>query len=257
VAVLDFIDGTMSIGTWRGAEARLGAGDLALTPAAGLPLQGDDLVVPARVGDDTVTLALDTGAPTSVLYVPRSDDLPQSVSRIATRQSRVRVGDVDRRVSLALIERKELVAVVEPLRPGEPASAPRTGFVAAGPGFAGLLGMDVLRSCVVAFDAERLRVRCRKDPPASLSFDMGAMRTLGPGPRWASPAPIRPPSWRRSTGRAPPGRGSSPTPRSTRSSRVTSPIRGIEVRGSGSAAAVRALSARCRRTSATRRSCTR
>jgi hypothetical protein len=182
VVVLDFITDRMSLGTWSDADARLDAGDRALTPTDGTAVHGDKLVVPALVGDDTVLLALDTGAATSVLYVPRADDLPGSVSRTTTRLSRVRVGDVDTKVTFALIEPRESVAFVEPVSSTERASPPRFGFVGADPGFAGLLGMDVLRSCVVAFDAERLRVRCRREPPASLSFDMSSMRTLGPSP---------------------------------------------------------------------------
>jgi hypothetical protein len=183
VVVLDFINHTMSVGTWSDAETRLRAGDRALTPAAGMPVHGDKLVVPARVGDETVALALDTGAGTSALYVPHADDLPQSVSRTASRSSRVRVGEVDTKVRFALIEPKESVSFIEPIPASERRPVPRFGFVGADPGFAGLLGMDVLRSCVLAFDAGQFRARCRKDPPASLSFDMTTMRVPGPGPR--------------------------------------------------------------------------
>jgi hypothetical protein len=189
VVVLDFINDTISLGNWHEAEARLRAGDLGLTPAAGLPVHGDVLVVAARVGDETVALALDTGAPTSALFVPHADDFSQSLSRIATRPSRVRVGAINKNLRFALIERKESVAFVEPLASGELAGVPRSGLVAADPGFGGLLGMDVLRSCVVAFDAERFRVRCRTDPPASLAFDMSTMRAPGPRPRIVQAGP--------------------------------------------------------------------
>lgn len=183
VVVLDFINDTMSVGSWGDAESRLRAGDLALTPAAGWQVYDDKLLVLARVGDETMTLALDTGAPTSALFVPHADDLPQRLSRTAFRQSRVRVGEVDTNVRLALTEREVGFTVVEPIPSEQRAGKPRVELVDADPVFRGLLGMDVLRSCVLAFDAERFRARCRREPPASLSFDLDMMRPREPSPR--------------------------------------------------------------------------
>jgi hypothetical protein len=81
------------------------------------------------------------------------------------RPMSVRVGQVEATVRLQLIEMVEIIGSRE---------SPDLGFD-------GLLGMDILRACVLALDDKRFLVRCRRAPPAATSFNLGAMR--GPLPK--------------------------------------------------------------------------
>jgi len=86
-------------------------------------------------------MALDTGAPASLLFVPRGRDLPEGLTRISERQLTVRVGELTSPVRFSLMERVMSEGAVSP--------------------YDGLIGMDVLRSCVLALDQQHFEVRCR------------------------------------------------------------------------------------------------
>jgi hypothetical protein len=147
--VLDFLEGSMSIGTWKEAKTRLATGDLALTSSPVQVANDGKLVVTAVVGGHALRMALDTGAPVSVLFVPRADDLPDNLTRMGMRAMEVRAGELRATTRFSLIERLEPIALLASRAPIE------------GPGFDGLIGMDVLHSCVLAFDSEHFEARCR------------------------------------------------------------------------------------------------
>jgi len=118
------------------------------------------------VGDHTKCVAIDTGAPVSMLYAPRGDDLPEDAVRRQVEIVRLRVGELTREL---IVER------LEPLLP---------------PGFDGLLGMDVLRDCALAMDATRLVARCSESsslgaPAGDLSLYHKQVRFGDEGP-WLS-----------------------------------------------------------------------
>src|SRR5205807_967094 len=112
---------------------RLDGTALALTPSVVLASPGLKFVVLATVGGRTAWLAIDTGAPESLLYLRRDEDLPEGAVRDNQRRTVVRIGDVEATVDLTL--RESLTELP----------------------FDGLLGMDVLRNCTLAFDRARRR----------------------------------------------------------------------------------------------------
>jgi hypothetical protein len=132
--VLDLVRGQLVDEPWRQAIARVDTLPRAL---ADVPLaKHGHFVVDAEVSGRTMRLVVDTGAPDSLVYEPRGDDLPEGAVRVAIDHRRVTVGAVRR--SLVVQHR-------------EP-----TGD----PGFDGLLGLDVLRDCALAMDKTRLYARC-------------------------------------------------------------------------------------------------
>ena len=162
VVIIDFATNSLSIGSWKDAETRMGATDQALTLSS-TAIADAKLVVPAEVGGRMMRLALDTGAALSALFVPRDADLPESLSRMTTHPMKVRVGEVESTAELTLIE--EFGG-----RPRRAARAPVRRVA----------GMDVLRSCVLALDDSHFLVRCRRAPPPPTSFDLGTMRSPPP-----------------------------------------------------------------------------
>jgi hypothetical protein len=163
VVVIDFGTRTMSVGSWDDAQKRLGAADRALTASFGSVDDGGKLIVPVVVQGRSMRLALDTGAPDSVLYVPRDVDLPPYASRVAGLTATIEAGEVRSKVRLDMWERIEQLWAQD-----VPSS------------YDGLLGMDVLRSCILAFDDRRFLVRCRSDEPPPTSFDLRSMRSPRP-----------------------------------------------------------------------------
>ena len=130
-----------------------------------------------------------------MLYVPRDLELLPMLSRQSRLTATVEVGEVTSKLRLALFEK------IEPLWPeGARAS------------FEGILGMDVLRACIMAFDDSRFLVRCRSQEPPPTSFDLGSMR---------SPRPVRDPP--RRGGRV---RGGSDAAASRRELRLAGAARG-------------------------------
>jgi hypothetical protein len=136
VVVLDFPKTRLWIGSPQQAQARLDQAELALTRS--FVAMGPDLKaeVPVRVGGRTAMLALDTGAPQSLVYLPRGDDLPASAARTSEREVKLRVGEVEATAKATWAE--------------QAAELPEGG----------LLGMDVLRSCILALNRQRFAVRC-------------------------------------------------------------------------------------------------
>ena len=165
VVVMDFTERSLSVGTWDDAQRRLAAADRALTSSFGSITSARELIVPAVVQGRRTWFLLDTGFGRSMLYVPRDLELLPMLSRHSRLTATVEVGEVTSKLSLALFEK------IEPLWP-EGAPAP----------FEGILGMDVLRACIMAFDDSRFLVRCRSREPPPTSFDLGSMR---------SPRPVR------------------------------------------------------------------
>jgi hypothetical protein len=149
VVVLDFASGTLSsLGSWDEAATRLMTADLALTPSA-LPIAADGhLVAPVVVAGRTLLMALDTGAPTSALYVPRGTDLADDQTRSSARTMEVRAGDLTASVAFTLIE---TLGPMDARFGTESTSVQQTG---------GLIGMDVLRTCIMALDRQYFAVRC-------------------------------------------------------------------------------------------------
>lgn len=176
VVVIDFTTSTLTAGSWKDAEARLATADVALTPSP-VAVGGDlMLVLPMVAGDRTLRMMLDTGASTSWLFVPRDRDLQGGLTRISERALQVRVGDLSTSLHVSMMER------LDPITRLEDESPPAWNYE-------GLLGMDVLRSCILAFDRERFVVRClsngaarepaatpRRDPPRATLSDLSALR---------------------------------------------------------------------------------
>lgn len=131
--VVDLVRGLFVEEPWPQAIARVDALPRAL---ADVPLGDAGFVVDAVVSGRKMRLVVDTGAPESLVYEPRGDDLPDDAARISHDHRRITVGEVQR--SLIVQHR-------EPL---------------GGPGLEGLLGLDVLRDCALAMDATRLYARC-------------------------------------------------------------------------------------------------
>ncbi len=139
--LLDFQRGVLADASWEDARARL--------RDAGVPLGEGEIravgpdhkfVVEARACGAPVKLVIDTGAQRTSLYRPRDVELPDGFSRAGQRRTRLRVGEVEADVDAALLE---------------PAGPPI---------WDGLLGMDVLRRCVLALDGERLLAACAGAP---------------------------------------------------------------------------------------------
>jgi hypothetical protein len=165
VVVLDFTDGTMSIGTWKEAGARLAAADVALAPSS-VGIGADaQLVMPVTAGGRTVRMALDTGAPSSAMFVPRGGDLPDGLTAVGERVMSIRAGEVSATLRFSTIER------IEPLETTEASRALHLD---------GLIGMDVLRTCVLAFDSESFRARCVSPPSPFMSLRSTAGPTSRP-----------------------------------------------------------------------------
>jgi hypothetical protein len=173
VVVLDFTTATLSAGSWDEAATRLLTADQAMTPSP-LPIDGgSSLIVPIIAGGHELRLALDTGAQTSTLWVPRGADLPDGLTRISARAMQVRAGEVTSSVRFKLVES------IEPIDSG--AGSPRR--------LDGVLGMDVLHTCILALDRQYFAVRCLSDkarnaasaparpPPLATRSDLVAMRT--------------------------------------------------------------------------------
>ncbi len=135
--LIDFLRGELRLTSWHDALAQLRGPDR--VAALESRVVGDKFLVTAQVGGRELRLAVDTGAPTSLIYAPRGLDLPDDAVRRSVRTARVRVGEIVRDLE---IER------LEPLDT---------------PGFDGLLGMDVLKECAIAIDQERLILSCRGD----------------------------------------------------------------------------------------------
>lgn len=133
-AVLDFRRGQLSDEPWPQALAHLAALPRALADVAAAP--SGHFFVTAEIGGREVRLIVDTGAPHSMIYEARGDDLPGDA---------VRVSDAHRRITVGAVRRSLVVEQREP-----------TGD----PGFDGLLGMDVLADCALAVDRARLVARC-------------------------------------------------------------------------------------------------
>jgi hypothetical protein len=136
VVLIDFLAGTLEEATWDGARDR----QAPLLPVGEARLEGGHYVITAQVGDRPMRLAVDTGAPHSLIYLERSDEAPDGLARVSFRSSRLRVGPLMRDLGFELLE---------PL--GEP-------------GLEGLIGMDVLRDCVLALDGESMQIACRAQP---------------------------------------------------------------------------------------------
>jgi hypothetical protein len=119
-----------------------------------------ELVVPAVVQGRPVALTLDTGASRSLLYHPHDVDLIRTLSRKTILTATIEVGEIRSKQRLDLIEKTAHVFGEAPPFP-----------------FDGLIGMDVLRSCILAFDASQFLVRCRSDEPPPVSFDLSSMRS--------------------------------------------------------------------------------
>ena len=142
--VLDLVGGSITKTSWVDAVTRLLAADT--LSASEAPFTGDGhYVVEAQVGGEELRLAVDTGAPHSLLYARRSDAVPDGAVRKWQRQTRIRVGELVRDVE---------VQVLEPIAPMP---------------YDGLLGMDVLKDCLLALDRSHLVLRCRGDARAASS----------------------------------------------------------------------------------------
>lgn len=146
VVLIDFLAGTLEQTDWATARDR----QALLLFVGEAQLEGGHYLLAAQVGDRPMRLAVDTGAPRSLVYLERGDDVPDGLSRVSFRGSRLRAGPLQRDLGFELLE---------PL---------------AEPGFDGLLGMDVLRDCVLALDGERMRLACRADPagPGGSAIDV-------------------------------------------------------------------------------------
>jgi hypothetical protein len=145
--IMDLHDKSLRVLSWPEALRYLERYPLLLANvAAG---ESGHFVVDAEVGDHFLQLVIDTGAPTSLLYAPRSLDLPRDSVGMIEKHMRVTVGQVSRGV---------VVEVRQPLRAGSTLAD-------------GLLGLDVLRDCALGLDGERAVVRCA---PSESGFLQGA-----------------------------------------------------------------------------------
>jgi hypothetical protein len=169
VMILDFTKSALSSArSWDEAVTRLLAEDLALTPVVFPVAAGGQLVAPVVVAGHSLYMALDTGAPTSVLYVPRGADLLDDQTRKSERTLEIRTGDLTASVGFTVVERLD---------------SEGTGDID------GLLGMDVLQTCVLALDRQFFAVRCLSNastrsasgpplqyPPRATPADLTALR---------------------------------------------------------------------------------
>jgi hypothetical protein len=134
--IMDLHDKSLRVLSWPEAMQYLERYPLLL---ANVPAgENGHFVVDAEVADHFLQLVIDTGAPTSMLYVPRSIDLPRDAVGMIDKRLRVSVGQVSRRL---------VVELRQPLRADFNLSD-------------GLLGLDVLRDCALGLDSERAVVRC-------------------------------------------------------------------------------------------------
>jgi hypothetical protein len=134
--IMDLHDKSLRVLPWPEAMQYLERYPLLL---ANVPAgESGHFVVDAEVADHYLQLVLDTGAPTSLLHVPRSIDLPRDAVGMIDKRLRVSVGQVSRRL---------VVELRQPLRADVNLSD-------------GLLGLDVLRDCALGLDRERAVVRC-------------------------------------------------------------------------------------------------
>ncbi|HZS39256.1 MAG TPA: hypothetical protein VFF06_20635 [Polyangia bacterium] len=137
VLVIDLLKGEIAITDWPDARERLD--DKSLIAAADAQFEDGHYLATAQIGAHVYRLAIDTGAPRTMVYAPRSLDTPRGMSRRRSHPARLVVGDLMRPLT---------VDVFEPL---------------GAPDLDGVLGMDVLADCVMALDARRLELRCRGD----------------------------------------------------------------------------------------------
>jgi hypothetical protein len=148
VLLLDLLRGEIALTTWDDARAQAKASGAALVADA--PLDGGHYLANVQVGRDHFLLAIDTGALRTMVYAPPDPvdaadaiDRPEGTSRRWSRVSRVAAGALARDLTVDVFEPLELTD------------------------FDGVLGMDVLRDCVLALDARHLELRCRAgDHPA-------------------------------------------------------------------------------------------
>lgn len=150
--VLDFVRGEISDEPWAQALAHVGREPRALADVAAGPT--GHFFVAATVGGRAVRLVVDTGAPRSMLYEARGDELPSGAVRVSFDHQRLDVGGVRR--SLVFEHREPTVDM----------------------SWDGLLGMDVLSECVLAVDATRLVARCKQ--PRDLGAPAGDLSLYRP-----------------------------------------------------------------------------
>jgi hypothetical protein len=166
VVVLDLAGTKMWIGSKVAAERRLAQADLALTRGPVTLTDDWKAIVPVVVAGHIVRMVIDTGAPASLLYLPRGNDVPPGAVRSSQRTMEIRAGQVETSADLRLVE----------------ALGDRD--------YDGLLGMDALRSCILVFDQHELTGRClsregerptqrrdRPEPPAATFEDLSALRS--------------------------------------------------------------------------------
>jgi hypothetical protein len=148
--LVDFVHGALELTSWPAALARTAGMPRRL--ADGPALQDGSFVVDASINGRSRRLEVDTGAAETLLFDARREDLPAGAVRASHDLARVHVGEIDREL---LVER------LEPL--------------ATPPHIDGILGMDLLRNCVLALDSRRLVARCR-DAPEALAVGSFAAR---------------------------------------------------------------------------------
>src|SRR5262249_19947466 len=136
--VIDLRDGELRATTWSDALQRVHAAGARIAEA---PITADEegkFLVDALVGGRRVTVEIDTGSPSTTLFVKRESDLPDRLIQIDQRRVRLQAGEVEADVELERLQ---------PLSGG-------------GRSYDGLLGMDVLRGCVLALDGAQMVAGC-------------------------------------------------------------------------------------------------
>jgi hypothetical protein len=137
--VIDFVSGTLTRVSWLVAERQLGTLPRQLVDT---PLVRGHAFVTAFVDGVMKSLIVDTGSPITTVYEPRARDLPRSATRSMVRAMPVEVAGFH----LNRVDVRQQAA-----RVSDDAD--------------GLLGMDVLRRCALAFDERRMLVRCSDGTP--------------------------------------------------------------------------------------------